>query len=100
MPDSFLRSDFMGASLLGVVFEELFCGIGEDSLLAAEVRARPLIGSGVRGATRLLKCVLVVQCPDSRAASDVVLVRWQASPNVASSSFSKGGWRCWAENDR
>lgn len=71
MPDSFLRSDFMGASLLGV-FEELFCGIGEDSLFAAEVRARPLIGSGVRGAARLLKCVLVVQCSGSRAASDVV----------------------------
>lgn len=64
MPDSFLRSDFMYASLTAL--EVLFCGTGEDSLVAAEVRAMALIGMG--GAARLLKLVLLLA---TAAASDV-----------------------------
>lgn len=69
MPDNFLRSDFMGASLLGVL-GVWFCGTGEDSLLAAEVRARALIGSSVRDEARLLG-VFAVCCFGTREASDV-----------------------------
>lgn len=68
----------MGASLLAVVVV-LFCGTGEDSLLAAEVRASALIGSEVGGAACLLRCAccsqVIICYSRSRAGQHLTLSR-------------------------